>query len=74
MQLPGKRYQTLAARPCIVMHCWGHKIDRILHNNGTVFQADQQLCYVQASENAKQRDGFGATWAQDYYLPAKADG
>lgn len=29
---------------------------------------------LQASEHAKQRDGFGQSWAQDYYLPAKADG
>ena len=29
---------------------------------------------LQASDNAKQRDGFGGTWAQDYFLPAKADG
>lgn len=29
---------------------------------------------AQASENAKRKDGVGGTWAQDYYLPAKADG
>ena len=29
---------------------------------------------AQASENAKRKDGMGGTWAQDYYLPAKADG
>ena len=29
---------------------------------------------AQASANAKKRDGIGASWAQDYYLPARADG
>ena len=29
---------------------------------------------AQASENAKRKDGVGGTWAQDYYLPTKADG
>ena len=28
---------------------------------------------AQASGNAKKKDGVGGTWAQDYYLPAKAD-
>ncbi|EIE23217.1 Rieske-domain-containing protein [Coccomyxa subellipsoidea C-169] len=46
-------------------------IDHLLLNE--IFDGD--MAYLaQASANSKRRDGFGNSWAQDYYLPARADG
>lgn len=46
-------------------------IDHLLLNE--IFDGD--MAYLaQASTNSKRRDGFGNSWAQDYYLPARADG
>ncbi len=46
-------------------------IDHLLLNE--IFDGD--MAYLaQASANAKKKDGYGASWAQDYYLPARADG
>ncbi len=61
--LPAPVKALAAARPR-----W---IDHLLLNE--IFDGD--MAYLaQASANSKRRDGFGSTWAQDYYLPAKADG
>ncbi|CAL8465289.1 g4824 [Coccomyxa elongata] len=61
--LPGIVKALAAARPR-----W---IDHLLLNE--IFDGD--MAYLaQASANAKKKDGYGASWAQDYYLPARADG
>ncbi len=61
--LPGPVKALAAARPR-----W---IDHLLLNE--IFDGD--MAYLaQASANARRRDGFAGSWAQDYYLPARADG
>ena len=52
----------------------GQKCLELWVKDNIVLRLMSAVVIAQASENAKQRDGFGATWAQDYYLPAKADG